>query len=215
MSNTPIQVKPWKTQYDGFKEALSYLKGRMEGTVKSLKTPWFKFNDAGTDGLEYHSMVVIAGRPGAGKTLCKDQIIREAFILNPGEDLRILEFKLEMLERASVIREFSSHMGKTYKQLCSAEGKLTPDELILCRDYSRERLKFPIDIVEDAPTVKEFIEIINQYMKEHSWQKLTKVRNKEGVESEVMLTFYKKTIITIDHSLLFRKDKSTILFFHF
>jgi replicative DNA helicase len=40
-----------------------------------------KFNDATTDGLEWNTLTVMGGRPGSGKTLIKDQIIRESFEL--------------------------------------------------------------------------------------------------------------------------------------
>ena len=49
---------------------------------------------------------VIGGRPAAGKTLIKDQIIREAFTLNKGDKFRVLEFSLEMVQRVSAIREY-------------------------------------------------------------------------------------------------------------
>ena len=75
-------MKIWKSQKEGLKESLDYLKGRKEGVITSIKTPWSKFNDATTDGLEWNTLTVIAGRPGSGKTLIKDQIIREAFVLN-------------------------------------------------------------------------------------------------------------------------------------
>ncbi len=46
-------VKPWKNQKAGYLEALEYIKGRREGVITSLKTPWLKFNDATTDGIEW------------------------------------------------------------------------------------------------------------------------------------------------------------------
>ena len=104
----------WKSQKEGYNDSLRYLKGRMEGVIKSIKTPWDKFNDATTDGLEWHSMTVIGGRPGSGKTLIKDQIVREAFKLNPTESFRVLEFQFEMLARTSAIREYSSVLGKSF-----------------------------------------------------------------------------------------------------
>ena len=58
---------------------------------------------------------MIGGRPGSGKTLIKDQIIRESFALNPHDKFRVLEFQCEMVGRTSAIREFSSVTGKTYK----------------------------------------------------------------------------------------------------
>jgi len=203
--------KPWKDQRAGFQDSLKYLQGRMKGEIKSLRTPWPKFNDAGTDGIEWHSTTVIGGRPASGKTLIKDQIIREAFRLNSADDFRVLEFSLEMLARVSAIREYSAILGKTYKYLCSAQAgvKLTPEDLKSCLEYANIRVKYPIDIIEEPCTVSEFRLYIQQYMDEHS----TKEDGQEQYEEDgvkktrtFQKTVYKKTIITLDHSLLLKKD---------
>jgi replicative DNA helicase len=194
----------WKSQKQSFKQSLEYMRGRMEGRIKSIKTPWSKFNDATTDGIEWNSLTVIGGRPGAGKTLIKDQIIREAFTKNPDEDFRVLEFQFEMLGRTSAIREYSSVLGRSYKYLCSADGKLSDEDLAKCYEYAKLRVGYPIDIVEDPITVNEFKEQITLYMKKHI------VDTDEGA-------VYKKCIVTLDHSLLlkkapFEKDKYDTLY---
>ena len=107
----------WAGQHTAFNEALKYMFRRSTGEEKSIYTPWPKFNDATTDGLEWNTLTVIGGRPGSGKTLIKDQIIRESFMLNPNDEFRVLEFQFEMVGRTSAIREFSSITGKTYKEL--------------------------------------------------------------------------------------------------
>ncbi len=43
----------WVGQYAAFNEALKYMQGRQNGTEKSIYTPWPKFNDAITDGMEW------------------------------------------------------------------------------------------------------------------------------------------------------------------
>lgn len=195
----------WKDQRQGFNDSLKYLQGRMRGEIRSIKTPWPKFNDATTDGLEWHSMTVIGGRPGSGKTLIKDQIVREAFNLNPDDKFRVLEFQFEMLARTSAIREYSSVLGKSYKYLCSADGKLTQEDFNTCIAHARERVKYAIDIVEEPLTVGEFKEVIIDYMNTHA------VKNEDG---SVVFT---NTIVTLDHSLLlkkstFEKDKFDTLY---
>jgi replicative DNA helicase len=197
--------KLWKDQKQGFVDSLVYLKGRMDGHIRSLKTPWEKFNDATTDGLEWHSMTVIGGRPGSGKTLIKDQIVRESFKLNPDEKFRVLEFQFEMLARTSAIREFSSVLGKSYKYLCSADGKLSNEDLTVCYEHAKERVKIPIDIVEEPLTVNELRETITAYMNHHA------VKNEDGTVD------FTKTVVTLDHSLLlkkapFEKDKFDTLY---
>ena len=185
----------WKSQRNGFLDSLNYLQGRMRGEIRSLKTPWVKFDDAGTDGIEWHSTVVVGARPGTGKTVLKDQIIRESFIKNPGEDFRVLDFELEMMARTSAIREYSSVLGKSYKHLCSADGKLSEDDLTRCHEYAKERVKYPIDIVEEPCTIPEFIEIIMDYMKQYA----------KEVDGQLV---YPKVMISIDHAYLFKKAPS-------
>ena len=204
-------IKPiWKDQKHGYEEALNYLKGRKIGNIRSILSPWEKFNDATTNGLEWHSMTVIAGRPGSGKTLMKDQFIREAFPLNPSEDFRVLEFPLEMLTRTTAIRQFSSHLGKTYKHLCSADtdekGELTTlstDDLISCFEFSKRQVKYPINIVEVPVSVPEFKAQISAYMDTH--MTIEEVENKVGAKSKKPK--YQNTIVTLDHSLLLKKSK--------
>lgn len=193
MSNAE-QTFPWKSQKQGFQDSLNYLKGLKDGVIKSLSTPWPKFNDAMTNGIEWNTMTVIGGRPASGKTLIAEQITREAFVLNPTENFRVLQFQFEMLARSSAIREYSSVIGRSYKYLCSADGKLSDDDLKRCFDYAKQKVKYPIDIVETPCTVTEFKEIIHKYMEEHS----------QGPDD---CKIYTKTLITIDHSLLFKKDK--------
>ena len=184
---------PWTTQKKAYEEALIYLRGRKNGTITSMKTPWAVVNDNTLNGFEWQSTVVIGGRPGTGKTAIKDQIIREAFKLNPVSNMRVLEFSLEMVGKASAIRGFSAHMGKPYKYLCSADGTLTNEEWQICYDYSKEMVKYNINLVEEAPTVLEFEKIIEQYMKQYAIP---------VTEDGVTTTKYQNTVITLDHSLL-------------
>ncbi len=136
-----IVKSAWGGQYAAFNEALKYMFARQNGQEKSIYTPWPKFNDATTDGLEWNTLTVIGGRPGSGKTLIKDQIIRESFDLNPDDDFRVLEFQFEMVGRTSAIREFSSLTGKTYKELCSAGSIISTDIINRCHHYAKERVK--------------------------------------------------------------------------
>ena len=176
--------KSWVGQHAAFSEALKYMNARQKGEEKSIYTPWPKFNDAATDGLEWNTLTVIGGRPGSGKTLIKDQIIRESFALNPHDEFRVLEFQFEMVGRTSAIREFSSMTGKTYKELCSAGSILQPEVLNKCLMYAKERVKNPVDIISTPLTVNQMREQINMYMNLHKG---------------------KKTIVTLDHTMLVKR----------
>lgn len=191
--NNKTSKKKWNSQREGFQDSLKYLQGRMTGNIKSLRTSWPKFNDALTDGIEWNTLNVIGGRPASGKTLIVEQIVRESFPLNPGENFRVLQFQFEMLARTSAIREYSSVIGRSYKYLCSADGKLTQDDLQKCYDYAKSKIKYPIDVVEKPCTVDEFKKIIGDYMLEHAYN---------DSKGDMILP---KVLITIDHSLLFKK----------
>lgn len=181
MSITKIE---WEGQYSTFNSGLKYMLNRQKGLEKSIYTPWPKFNDATTDGLEWNTLTVIGGRPGSGKTLIKDQIIRESFTLNPNDDFRVLEFQFEMVGRTSALREFSSITGKTYKELCSAGSKLSTDIINICHQYAKERVKNPVDIISRPMTINQMREQIDLYMDYHKG---------------------KKTIITLDHTMLVKR----------
>jgi len=204
MSNTDFRQRKWRTQKDSFQDALDYMRGRKDGDITSIKTPWPKFNDAITDGIEWNSTTVIAARPATGKTLIKDQIIREAFTLNPQGNFRVLEFSLEMVGRVSSMRSFSSYIGRSYKYLCSADGSITEEDMQKCYKYAQKMITLPIDTIDETCTVNEFRQIIAEYMDAYSTD--------HGKHRE-----YTKTIITLDHSLLlkkapFEKDKHDTLF---
>jgi replicative DNA helicase len=209
MSQPNYRKRKWRSQKESYQEALDYMRGRQNGTITSIKTPWKKFNDAIADGIEWNSTTVIAARPGTGKTLIKDQIIREAFALNKSTSFRVLEFSLEMVGRVSAMRSFSSFIGRAYKYLCSADGVITDEDMAKCYAYAKKMIEHPIDIIDEPCTVTEFRETIAEYMDAHSVQKVDKA-GKSYKE-------YTKTIITLDHSLLlkkapFEKDKHDTLF---
>jgi replicative DNA helicase len=191
----------WASQKQAYQKALSYVHARQQGTITSFKTPWIKVNDAGVNGLEWQSMTVIAGRPGTGKTLIKDQIIREGFVNNKGQNIRVLEFQFEMVARASKVREFCAVLGKPYKYVCSAyeKDKLSKEDFDKLHEHSKEAVnidKYPVDIVEKPCEVNIFQKIIESYMHKHS----------QVLDNEQRI--YTNTVVTIDHSLLFKMSKA-------
>lgn len=176
----------WNDLKSSYTEAIQYMINRANGKEKSILTPWNKFNDAITDGLEWNTTTIIGGRPGSGKTLIKDQIIRESFELNPHTDFGVLEFQFEMVGRTSALREFSAITGKTYKELCSAGGvKITQSLINTCIEHAKKKVKYPINSIAQPLTINEMREQVDLYM--------NKVKGR-------------KTIITLDHSILVKRS---------
>jgi replicative DNA helicase len=191
----------WQSQKKAYQKALSYVHARQQGTITSFKTPWEKVNDAGVNGFEWQSMTVIGGRPGTGKTLIKDQMIREGFANNKGQNMRVLEFQFEMVARASKVREFCSVLGKPYKYVCSAyeKNKLSKEDFDKLHAHAKQAVdidKYPVDIVETPCEVPIFAKIVESYMEKHSQV----LDNNQKV--------YTNTVVTIDHSLLFKLSKA-------
>ena len=192
--------KAWKDQKNAYKEALIYINGRKNGTITSFKTPWDKVNDAGVNGFEWHSLTVLAGRPGTGKTLIKDQIIRESFNRNRGQNVNILEFQFEMVGKASKVREFCSILGKPYKYVCSAysNNRLTDADLEKLLQHAKSAVdidKYPVSIVEEPCDVERLTSIVESYMLEKS----------QIIDGNRVFT---NTVITLDHSYLVNKSKT-------
>jgi len=64
MADQLSKVLPFITIKDAAREELRYMRGRMEGNIKSLKTPWKKFDQASMNGIEWGSIITIAGMSG-------------------------------------------------------------------------------------------------------------------------------------------------------
>lgn len=202
MSVTPTYR--WVSRLQAYDKAIEYMRGRANGVITSLKTSSPKINNAGIDGFEWGTATCIAGRPGSGKSLYKEQLIREFFEINTTEKFRVLDFDLEMLLLVTALREFSKVLGKSYKYLCSAEKdefnqKLTKAEFQRLQSYVEQKKKlrdslkdYPIDVVENPPTPEEFEEIIEEYLELHSTEE-------NGTK------IYPKVVISLDHARLIKK----------
>jgi hypothetical protein len=172
--------------------SIEFIKEEMTYDI-TMKSP---YNNFIANGFVVHN---------SGKTLISDQIIREAFVLNPEQDFRVLQFQFEMLGRVQAIREYSSVIGRSYKYLCSADGTLSQEDLQKCFNYSKKKIQnSSIDVVDTPLTVDDFKKVTQEYFEAH--HKLDKDHKK----------VYTPTIITVDHSVLFKKapyekDKQEVL----
>lgn len=188
----------WKSHKEHYLDALHYIKGKQQGLIPSYKTPWPKFNSATLNGLEFNTITVIGARPASGKTLMVDQIVREGFKLNPGLNIRVLQFQLEMFGRTTKLREFSSVTKETYRYLCSAEDEdivVSDDVIKKCHEYAKQASKYPIDIIDESVTVAQFRSEIMEYMKKYAVTRDGKLH-------------YQNTIVTLDHSVLIKKGEN-------
>ena len=179
------------SERDALKKALYKMKARRNGELKSLKTAWVNFNNAFCDGLEWRTITVVGARPGTGKTLFMEQLVNDVIKINPDQKFRILKFQFEMLDDTNGIRKLSMNVGSDYNTLMSKEKPVDRGIFQKCVDFYESTEKYDlVDVVYDPCTVDEMCATIHAYMEKH--------KTEEG---------YTNTLVTIDHSALFRVGK--------
>lgn len=171
---------------EAYASALDYIKKRRSGEERSIVTPWEKMNRATFNGLEWNNIVVIGGRPGGGKTMLANLITREAHKLNPDQDFAVLDFQFEMLAKHTAMREFSSKTGIESVKLASVFDKVSDEEVQAVLRYAEQNKNKDIYIIEQSGSVKQMRKDIEQ----------------------ALMDFNKPLIVTIDHSILVKRDAS-------
>ncbi len=173
-------------------EAINYIAGRREHSIVSLKTRWKKFNKQCMGGIEPNTVYTIAGISGSGKSSFANEICFDIIDLNPGEDIIILLFSLEMVGFRQVGRTLSSKLRKTTSTLYSSETDLDDDTFRKVVTVSNQLKEYPIYFVDNPTTPMEAETIIKLF-----YDKCVKGTSKHFV-------------IMYDHALLTKPIGSTI-----
>ena len=173
-------------------EAINYIAGRREHSIVSLKTRWKKFNKQCMGGIEPNTVYTIAGISGSGKSSFANEICFDIVDLNPGEEIIILLFSLEMVGFRQVGRALSSKLRKTTSTLYSSETDLDDETFRKVVTVSNQLKGYPIYFVDNPTTPKEAEDIIRSF-----YEKYVKGTNKHF-------------IIMYDHALLTKPIGSVI-----
>lgn len=144
-------------------EAINYISGRRDHSITSLKTRWAKFNKQCMGGIEPNTVYTIAGISGAGKSTFANEISTDIVDLNPGEEMVILIFSLEMVGFRQVGRTLSSKLRKTTSTLYSSETDLDDDTFRKVISVSNQLKGYPIWFVDNPTTPKEAEDIIKYF----------------------------------------------------
>jgi len=192
MAEQSCKVLPFIPIKDAARQELKYIKGRLDGHIKSLKTPWSSFNKAGMDGVEWGSIITIAGMSGSGKTAILNELETGLFQLNPNEKFAVLSFNFEMVARRLVGRKISKGLNKTVKQLYSAdliqkERNMTAEEYAKAVDYTKQIIDAPVWYVDIPGTVQEIKNTIEHFA----------MQMPENLDRGIL--------VTLDHSILVKK----------
>jgi len=164
------QPKPLEYSHiiEATRDSALYIDRRRKGKIRSLKTPWDKYNKVSMGGIEWRTIHLIAGMSGSGKTAILNQLETELFALNPDENFAVLSFNFEMLARNLVGRKFSNKLEKTVQELYSGvHGQTLSDE-----DYEnvlkvgKEISTLDIHYVENPGSVKQIEDTIMKFRDE-------------------------------------------------
>lgn len=192
MAGESCKVLPFITIKDAAREELRYMRGRMNGNIKSLKTPWRKFNQASMNGIEWGSIITIAGMSGSGKTAVLNALETGLFDMNPAEKFAVLSFNFEMIARRLVGRKISQNLKMTVKQMYNADtdnptNNLNPQAYEKAVNYTKSIIDRPVWYVDIPGTVKEIRTTIEHFA----------LQIPENLDRGIL--------VTLDHSILVKK----------
>ena len=173
-------------------EAINYISGRRDHSIVSLKTRWAKFNKQCMGGIEPNTVYTIAGISGSGKSSFANEISTDIVDLNPGEEIVILIFSLEMVGFRQVGRTFSNKLRKTTSELYSSLQDLDDETFGQIVDVSNQLKDYPIYFVDDPGNPQQVLQTAVDFYNEHV----------KGTG--------KYFIILYDHTLLTKRIGSTL-----
>ena len=180
------------TLEEAAQKELRYIKGRMDGNIKSLKTPWKKFDKAGMNGIEWGSIITIAGMSGSGKTAILNELESGLFQLNPQEKFAVQSFNFEMIARRLVGRKISKKLQMTTTQIYNADMEnkdrnINETGYQRIVDYTKSIRGIPLWYVDIPGTVQEIKNTIEHFAM--------------GMEANMD----RGVLVTLDHSILVKK----------
>lgn len=144
-------------------EALRYIRGRRDGSIKVLKTPWPKLNKACSNGIEWNMLFTLVGMSGSGKSSIASQLETGLIELNRDQRVVVLSFNYEMLGSRVVGRKLSGHLGIPVQTLYNAGTQpLTEEQLTQARDYAQRLAELPIYHVDMPGTVAQMYRTIRR-----------------------------------------------------
>ena len=173
-------------------EAITYIAGRRDHSITSLKTRWNKFNRQCMGGIEPNTVYTIAGISGSGKSSMANELTTDIVDLNPQENIIILNFSLEMVGFRQVGRTLSNKLRKTTSTLYSSEKDLDDETFRKVIAVSNQLKEYPIYFVDSPTTPTQVKDIIYCFYEQY-------VKNTN-----------KHFIIIYDHALLTKQVGSII-----
>lgn len=183
---------PYRPMSSVVNEALHYIKARKEHDICSLKTRWNKLNKVCMGGIESNIVMTIAGISGSGKSSFVNLLTTDLIDLNPGKEIVILNFSLEMVGFRQVGRTLSNKLKRTTSELYSSNRDLDDKTFGQVVNVSNQLKDYPIYFVDNPGTPQQVLQTVIDFYNEH------------------IKDTGKYFIITYDHTLLTKRVGSAI-----
>lgn len=164
-----------------------FIVDRKEGRAQSLKVKSAKINKTFLGGFDWGRILSVAGLSGSGKSTLVRQFVREMLTEND-QDFEVLSFQFEMLGVDEVARDLSAELEIPVKELYSAENPISEELQKKVSEALTKIQKLPIHIVDVSGTVSQIRDTILDFIN-------TRIKGKD-----------KGIVVTIDHTLLVRKE---------
>lgn len=173
-------------------EAINYIKARKEHNIESLKTRWNKLNTVCMGGVESNIVMTITGISGSGKSSFVNLLQTDLIDKNPGKEIVVLTFSLEMVGFRQVGRTLSNKLRRTTSELYSSHKDLDDDTFGEVVNVSNQLKSYPIYFVDDPGSPSQVLQTISDFYNSH-----VKGTNKYFV-------------VIYDHTLLTKRVGSTL-----
>jgi len=176
MEQTFFDVEGFKHASVVAQEAVKQLDAIRDGSAKFIFTSSLKLNDA-TGGFRPSDNIVIAARPGVGKSTTANMIIRDCFNpeINPDLKIVVAYFSLEMPGYQQFYRDASSKLKISVKTLTNIKNPIDDSVYEEIKKFASEFSQHPLYYRDIGVTVDRYMELSSSLKKRYPDHLLLKI----------------------------------------
>lgn len=206
---------------DGFKhasviaqEAITFLEHVRAGTAKFIFTSSSKLNEA-TGGFRPSDNIVIAARPGVGKSTTANMIIRDCFnpIINPDLKLVVAYFSLEMPGYQQFYRDTSSQIKVSVKEITNIKDPINDDTFQAIKNFAHQFSQLPVYYRDVGVTVDKYMELSSSLQKKYPEFLLLKIFDHTRLATSAHKSEEERITSLMHRTRLYDNEHSSITIF--